>query len=437
MNNAYTEKLSRMIKMETVSAPVEADLSKFYAFRQLMRELFPAIFSAAEEEDFDGHMLLRWKGSDSSKLPVMFMNHYDVVPAKGEWEHEPFCGEVFDGNIWGRGTLDTKSGLFGMLEAADELASAGFVPSRDVYFISPRDEETTGSGAERIVKVLKERGIRFEMCFDEGNMVEPNPLGCAEGMYALIAVGEKASAYLKFIARSDGGHSATPPKGTSLARLGQFMADIENSDPFVTEITPLVMEALRRMSPNMAPELRDMMSEPEKHIDEIKAVLPSVSPILFALCKTTIAFTMAGGSDSKNALPKEAYVVGNVRFSHHEGRDASIAKLKTAADKYGIDIEIMDPGYPSSIAAHDCKAFKLCEEATEKFFPGIEGILPYAMTGPTDSRFLDPVCDQCIRYRPVFVNKQQAGTRHAPDENISVETLEPCVDFFKYLIQKV
>ena len=110
----YAERLSRMIKAETVSSYDDNDLTKFYKFHELLKEEFPSIFAACEFEDFSGNILLRWKGKDEKLLPILLMNHHDVVEATGNWTHPPFSGKIADGKIWGRGTLDTKGGLWAM-----------------------------------------------------------------------------------------------------------------------------------------------------------------------------------------------------------------------------------------------------------------------------------------------------------------------------------
>ena len=116
----YASKLSRMIRMETVSSEHQKDKSKFYRFRELLAELFPHVFSVCELEDFDGSFLLHWKGEEE---PILMMNHHDVVEASGKWSHAPFSGRIADGKVWGRGAADTKGSLCAILFAAEDNVS--------------------------------------------------------------------------------------------------------------------------------------------------------------------------------------------------------------------------------------------------------------------------------------------------------------------------
>lgn len=161
---SYGEALSKLIQVETVSASNHSGRERFHAFHAVLKECFPLLFSVCEAEDFSGSLMLRWQGSNAKdKPPVMFMNHHDVVEADGiDWLYTPFSGTIADGKVWGRGTLDTKGGLWAMLQAAEELISEGFMPTRDIYFVSTCTEETTGEGALSIVQTLTDRHIHFE-----------------------------------------------------------------------------------------------------------------------------------------------------------------------------------------------------------------------------------------------------------------------------------
>ena len=206
----YTETLQKMIRLDTVSDPSSASSPEnFEQFRALLAELFPSIFSVCEVREFNGSLLMKWKGPDGSSQPVMFMNHYDVVPAKPEgWKYPPFSGELAEGKIWGRGTLDDKGGVMAMFQAADELASAGWTPGRDIYFETACNEATFGDGAREISAWLEANGISFEMVFDEGGDIVEEPIGGAKGVFAMVGIGEKSVVNLRFTARSEGGNSA-------------------------------------------------------------------------------------------------------------------------------------------------------------------------------------------------------------------------------------
>ena len=71
------------------------------------------------------------------------LGHLDVVPAKAEeWLCPPFAGEIHDGKLYGRGTMDDKGPMLACLFAVKALKDAGFVPSKTVRLIFGCDEES-------------------------------------------------------------------------------------------------------------------------------------------------------------------------------------------------------------------------------------------------------------------------------------------------------
>ncbi len=429
----YVKGLAALIQKETVSVLGDSDLTKFHEFHQLLREKYPTVFATCSFKEFDGSILLLWEGTDKEKLPVMFMNHHDVVEATGSWEHPPFSGEVADGKLWGRGTLDTKTGLWAMLQAAEELMLQGFVPSRNIYFESTCCEETTGNGARTIAKWMKEEGIRLEALFDEGGTIKSDPFNGVKGTFAMIGLGEKGVADMKFIARSAGGHASVPPRNTPLIRLAKFMTEVEETQPFKLEFAGLTAEMFKRLTPFMT-EHKFMLSHPERFKEKLTKVLAESDLSLRAMLGTTLAFTMAKGSGGANVIPQEAYVVGNMRFSHHEGRDGAINALKPIADKYEIEIDVYDPGFSSKLGKVESFGFELTEKCVKKIFPWVDACIPCVMTGASDAAYYDEVCETGIRFLPFKMSEEQAAGIHGLNENIDISCLEPAVDFYKEMM---
>lgn len=67
---------------------------------------------------------------------IMLMSRHDMVAAEGRWEHDPFGGEIIDGKLWGRRTVDTKTPLFAEFSALKELLLEGWTPSCNVFLVS-------------------------------------------------------------------------------------------------------------------------------------------------------------------------------------------------------------------------------------------------------------------------------------------------------------
>lgn len=429
----YAERLSKMIQVETISETNQTDKSKFYKFHDVLRDLFPNVFAECDMMDFDGSFVLRLKGK-TDKAPIMLMNHHDVVEATGNWTYPPFGGEIHNGKLYGRGTLDTKGGLFSMLQAAEELIENKFIPEQDIYFVSACTEETDGSGADNISKYFLEKGIEFSFVLDEGGMIISEPIAGAKGEFAIIGVGEKGCADIKFTARSSGGHASTPGKNTPLVRLGKFMAEVEKGKLFRAELSPTVCETFNKIADGMTGPLKFILKHAKLFRPVLVKVIPMISSVAGAMLKTTIAFTMAGGADMANVLPHEAWVVGNMRFSHHQGSKESIEIIKKVAEKYDIETEILDPGFDSPMSDYDSDAFYLVEKAVNKVFDGVI-TTPYVMTGASDCRCMSRVSKNCLRFIPFIVSDEQLESVHGFDENVDIENLSKAVEFYKYIME--
>ena len=431
----YGQRLSKMIQTETISSRYDTDRSKFYNFHKVLEELFPNIHARCEKHDFNGSLLFKWSGKGSS-APIMLMSHQDVVEAGGTWEHGAFSGDIDElGRVWGRGTVDTKASLFCLLTAVEELLAEGVVPNCDVYFGGSCTEEWSGEGAPAMAQYLKDNGVRLALLLDEGGMIIEEPIAGVKGVYGMVGVVEKGYGDVKFIARSEGGHASAPKKDTPLVRLGKFMVDTERNYPFRSELTPTVREMFRRLTPNMNFGLRLVMSNLWLFEGLLVKLLPSISSAAGAMLRTTLAFTTAKGSDGLNVLPQEAYVTGNMRFIHHQANEESLDIISKRAAKYGIETEVIYQDSPCPIVAYDSSAFRLVESVANQIYPNI-GICPYVMTGGTDSKYYSEVCDNCIRFAPLYIDPQQYTSIHGLNENIYQGTLPMGVDFYKEIIKQ-
>ena len=426
----YAELLSEMVKCDTVSHRDRPQTKKFEAFQMRLQELFPLLFEKCEAYDFDKAMLIYWRGKDPSLKPLVLMSHMDVVEATGDWTYGPFSGEIMDGVIWGRGTVDTKSSLCAFLQAATELLEAGFVPQRDIYFVSSDNEETMGDGAPKIVEYFKQEGIYPELVLDEGGAIVEKPMPGVKGACAMVGIMEKGYADVRFTARSNGGHASTPGKNTPIARLAKLINHMEKKKMFKRKISKEMVQMFKSLRVHMSFGYRLIFANLWLFKRLLKGLLPKLSNQAAAMMATTCAFTMARGSGAPNVLPEEASVVANLRFIRHQNREKSLAKIKKVAEKYDVEMEVLYSQDCSPVADTKTRGFQYIQQCIERNFEGVH-VAKYIMTGCTDSRHFKDITDCTIRFSPIRLNAQQLASVHGIDENVSMDALAYGVKFYK------
>ncbi len=431
----YAEKLSRMVRCETVSVPGEDQREKFLAFHRELESLFPLVHRQLEKTEIDGNLLFFWKGRSSEK-PLVLMSHQDVVPAEGEWKYPPFSGEIADGKVWGRGAADTKCSVMAFFQAVEELLEQGFTPDNDVYLSSSCTEEWAGDGCPKIVAELKRRGVEPYIVCDEGGGIIAEPMAGVRGCFAMIGVLEKGKADVKFTARSGGGHASTPKKHSPLARLADFVHDVETHRVFRRKMPAEVAAMFRTLAPYASFPMKWIFGNLWLFRPLLLLALPAVSAQAGAMIRTTIAFTMASGSAACNVMPQEASVSANMRFIPHQGMDESLEIIRKRAEKHGLAMEVLQATDCTPSADLEGDAFRTVREVIGETFPGCPSS-PYVMTGATDARFYQEICGHVFRFAPVVYGPEQMKGMHGLDENIEISCLPGAVDFYRNLIRAI
>jgi len=330
--------MQAIIQMKTISYLNKSleDAKAFEEFPELLKKLYPRLHEKLTQEHIgDRGLLYRWPGKKSDK-PAVLMAHYDVVPVQeATWKKPPFSGEIENGVLWGRGTLDTKCTLLGVMEAAEHLIAEGFVPENDIYLSFAGDEEIFGHGAPDIVAELKRRNITPALVLDEGGAVVDNVFPGVKETCALIGLGEKGLMNLNFEAVSPGGHASTPPPHTAVGIVAKAVTRVENH-PFPFRLTPAVASMFDTLGRRSTFVYRMIFANLWCFAPVLNMLCKQKGGEMNALVRTTCAFTQMSGSPAHNVLPPKATVGANLRLIGGETTDSAKAYVeKIVADKNG------------------------------------------------------------------------------------------------------
>lgn len=357
------------------------------------------------------------------------MSHHDVVPAnESQWATDPFTGVLKDGKLWGRGALDVKGNLYCIFQAMEDLIGEGYVPAHDVYLVSSNCEEIGGNGL--IPQYLRDHDVSIGLLLDEGSSVQPCQLPFADRELAHISVAEKGFINVRCATRSAGGHASAPGPNTPLVRLGAFMADIDATSVFPVKASAPLADFFEHVAPYL-PE-----AQAERLLRLAHAEVPDPADLdddVTDMMKTTVAFTMAGGSSAPNVLPTEAWVVCNIRVECGRTVDEVMEALARRAEPYGIELEVMLANDPSPAASSQNADFKRVERAVGVAYPGVP-VVPFMLSGGTDTKHFMGLYRSCLRFTALRITTDQSKRCHGNDENIDIDSLASAVDFFRAVI---
>ncbi len=403
--------------------------TEFSRFHDFLKAAYPKIAEIGQWEMVGESILIRIPGSDDSLLPAMFMAHQDVVPvvagAEEDWIHDPFSGDIADGFIWGRGALDIKNMLIGILEAVEYHLNAhpgsGNPFRRTLYLAFGEDEETMNTGAYRIGQLLKSRGITLEYVLDEsgGDVLSAADFGAPGKLICPIGIYEKGYADMRLSVRSKGGHSSNPVHGTSLGALAKAITAIVEH-PLPPVLPECGKRTLQKLAPYITQEpMRTWAKDVDSHIPEILSWYLSHENLYYQV-QTTIAPTMiCGGSAAGNVMPQDMEAVINFRLAPQDTTDRLLAHARSLVDPdVKLDyVQCINASIPSEI---DSYGYRKLEETLQHYFRELI-FIPALNKASTDAHNYECICRTCLRFGP-FLEEEDISVQgiHGTNERISL-----------------
>ena len=428
--------LQAMVKLETVwNWDDDPGGQPFKDFQALLPQLYPLLHQHCSCERIGrGGLLYHWPGK-SKDNPTVYMAHYDVVPAEAEkWQKPPYSAIREDGEIWGRGTLDTKGTLCAALEAAETLLAQGFAPANDIYFAFGGDEETDSTDAPAIVDALHARGIRPALVLDEGGAVVENVFPGVKQPTALIGTAEKGMVNVSFSVSGMGGHASAPPVKSPVGVLARAVVKVEENPfpPYICQSVSHMFDTLGRRS-TFAYKLIFANLWCFKGL--FTSICRKAGGELNALVRTTCAFTQMQGSTARNVLPPSASVTANMRLMSPDDMDSVLKDLEKRVEDSSIEITRLSGVNPSAFSKMDSEGYERLSGAIAATWP--EALIsPYLMIACSDSRHFCRISDVVLRFSAMALSSDDRKRIHGNDERIREGQFLEALEFYQRMLLK-
>ena len=432
---------SEAIRIQTVSPEniEDFDSIQFAKFNNFLALTYPLTDSLLQHQIINNFShLYFWQGSETALEPIILMGHLDVVPVIDEnrkyWKQEPFEGAIVNDTLWGRGTMDDKVGVIGILESTEALLKKGFQPKRSIYLAFGHDEEIGGvNGAKAIATHLKSMGVQATFILDEGGIISSGMVPGIEKDVALIGIAEKGSVSIQLSIEIEGGHSSMPGKETAIDALSAAIYKLK-SNPFPAFISPPIEGFLAYLGPEMSFVNRMAFANAGLFEKMIVGVYEG-SPSGNALVRTTTSPTIFNSGVKDNIIPLTAKATVNFRIITGSSVAEVKERIRTVIDDDRI---LIDEGNfntePSKVSSFDAPGFSLIHQTIAEVYPETL-VSPYMVVAATDARHFGELSDQIYRFLPTKINKANVKSIHGLNERIAVTDYQTAIHFYTQLIK--
>ena len=442
--------LTDALRIKTISYGDERDanLTSRLEFGEFLKTAFPLIHNASivTLKVYGGASLLYEVKGTTTVKPYMLISHLDVVPADNadSWDKDPFSGETADGYLYGRGTLDIKSSIIGIMAAIETRLSQdpNWQPSRTLFAFFGHDEETGGmKGAKVAAEALKQSGVELEFILDEGAAMTLGFFPGVDRPVGLIGVAEKGYVSVEMESVANAGHSSMPREKSAIGNLARALTALEDNPlPYHFEQDDINREPFEWIAPYLSFANRVAMSNLWLFKYAVLSKLTE-TPETRAMARTTTAFTVVSGGVKDNVLPKRATALVNHRLHPGDNSDVVLEwDRRVTKEISGISLRIK-PGWhnsPSPIAPHgeNDATYHVIKSSIHSVFED-SIVVPYITVGGTDSKHFVGLTENIYRFVPYVLDKKLDDTKriHGVNERIKTSDFSRFIRFYMALIQ--
>jgi putative selenium metabolism hydrolase len=150
---------------------------------------------------------------------IMFDSHVDTVEVNDEekWEFFPFSGDIVNGRLHGRGSVDMKSGAAASIYAGAIAKRLGLANGKTIYVsCSVFEEDCDGENLKHLFKELN---------------LKPNYVIICEPSNNKITLGHKGKAQISIKTRGVSAHGSAPEKGiNAIYEMAEIIQRVEKTN---------------------------------------------------------------------------------------------------------------------------------------------------------------------------------------------------------------
>eukprot|EP00092_Neocalanus_flemingeri_P018492 GFUD01020012.1.p1 GENE.GFUD01020012.1~~GFUD01020012.1.p1 ORF type:complete len:582 (-),score=147.32 GFUD01020012.1:33-1778(-) len=447
---AWANKLGGAIKFPTVSrSETDQNVEEISKLHDYLKTVFPVVFTLENVQTFYPNslsILLRIQGSKESGNPYLLSTHLDVVPA-GDlemWELDPFLGEIVEQEdeqfVYGRGAIDMKHSVVGILQALEILLNNNGKPERTLYVSFGHDEEVLGhNGAGEIAKVLErlleENNEKLDFLLDEGMFVMQGVVPGVDDPVIYIGVVEKGWTTLELTVNGDQSHSSVPSRESAIGILAKAVANLEKHRSPAKFSSGPEYDTMSYLAPHASFLFKMVFSNLWLFKDAVSSVFSS-RPELDAIQRTTTAVTIINAGFKENVIPSFAMATVNHRIHPTEDLDDILKHDKDVIDDDRVIIKSKEyfPPAPISPYSNDAIAFQIIANSALEVFPTAH-VTPGTLMANTDSKHYLHLTDKIYRFTPAFITRNDTKRIHGFNERIAVNNFVQVVEFYYRIIR--